>query len=108
MNTNKYNFLKLVSEDSHETLEKIKWRNANKFSLKEHNMKTKKFFKRSARNPLYFIIKSFIKIGDAITPLMTLGLYWTDLEYTFTKWVNFNQKFKKIQWKKKETDCISN
>jgi len=34
---------------------------------------------------LYFIAKGFIKIIDAITPILTLGFYWTDLEYKFTR-----------------------
>lgn len=34
---------------------------------------------------LYFVTKSFIKVFDAITPLITLGFYWTDFEYRYTR-----------------------
>jgi len=37
----------------------------------------------------YHFAKGFIKILDAITPILTLGFYWTDLEYKFTKWMMF-------------------
>jgi hypothetical protein len=46
-------------------------------------------FIKSKKPNWYFIVKSIIKVLDAITPIITLGFYWTDLEYKFTKWVMF-------------------
>ncbi len=46
---------------------------------------------RSKKPNLYFISKSLIKLVDAITPILTIGFYWTDLEYRFTKWYEFNK-----------------
>jgi hypothetical protein len=53
------------------------------------------FIKSKKRN-VYFLIKGFIKIVDAITPLMSFGFYWTDLEYKFTKWYIFKNDKKKV------------
>lgn len=46
--------------------------------------------KNSKHPNYYFFIKGFIKIFDAIVPILTLGFYWTDIEYSFTKWYLFN------------------
>lgn len=53
------------------------------------------FIKSKKRN-VYFLIKGFIKIVDAITPIITLGFYWTDLEYKFTKWNIFKNDNKNV------------
>ena len=42
-------------------------------------------FIKSKKSNWYFFIKGFIKIIDSITPIFTLGYFWTDLEYQFTK-----------------------
>lgn len=33
----------------------------------------------------YMFIRGFIKLIDAILPIITLGNYWTDLEYKYVK-----------------------
>lgn len=43
------------------------------------------FIKKTNGRNFYFFCKGFIKILDAISPIITLGFYWTDLEYRFTK-----------------------
>ena len=45
--------------------------------------------KKSKGRNLYFISKSILKISDAIVPIITLGFYFTDFEYRFTKWQMF-------------------
>lgn len=50
-----------------------------------------KVFIRSEQRNFYFIIKSFIKIVDSITPLVSFGFFWTDFEYKFTKWFVFKK-----------------
>ena len=47
------------------------------------------FIKNKHKSNLYWFGKGLIKLIDAITPLATLGFYWTDLEYKFTKWHGF-------------------
>lgn len=34
---------------------------------------------------LYFFTKGLIKIVDSLSPILSLGFYWTDLEYKYTK-----------------------
>ena len=41
---------------------------------------------RSKKPNWYFIVKALIKIFDAIVILITIGFYWTDLEYRFIIW----------------------
>jgi len=45
--------------------------------------------KRSKQKNWYFFAKGFIKIIDAIVPILSLGFFWTNLEYSFTKWAMF-------------------
>jgi hypothetical protein len=44
---------------------------------------------KSKKPNWHFMAKALIKIVDAIVPLLTIGFYWTDLEYKFTKWIMF-------------------
>ncbi len=37
----------------------------------------------------YFFIKGLIHLIDAVTPIITLGFYWTDFSYKFSKWATF-------------------
>jgi len=46
--------------------------------------------KKSKHANWYFLAKGFIKIIDSIIPIVTLGFYWTDLEYQFSKWYIWN------------------
>lgn len=48
-----------------------------------------KLFIKSKKSNWYFLFKVLIKILDCITPLLTLGFYWTDIEYNYTKWRMF-------------------
>ena len=47
---------------------------------------------KKKRHNFYYIVKTLIKLVDVIVPLVTLGYYWTDLEYKYVKWHMF--KFK--------------
>lgn len=37
----------------------------------------------------YFFIKGLIHILDSIIPIITLGYFYTDFSYQFTKWATF-------------------
>jgi hypothetical protein len=40
---------------------------------------------RSKKSNWYFLIKALIKIIDSVVPIITLGFFWTNLEYEYTK-----------------------
>ena len=46
-----------------------------------------KFIKRNKHySNWYFIIKSFIKLVDALIPIVTLGFYYSNLESEYIFW----------------------
>lgn len=50
--------------------------------------------KISEKPKTYWIAKGFIKLFDGLVILLTLGFYWSDFEYKFTKWntIGFSAK----------------
>lgn len=60
--------------------------------------------KHSKKSNGYWFLKGLIKIIDALVIFLTLGFFWSDWEYKFTKWYSCTHLVRfKYFYKKRES-----